>query len=138
MSYIISTQIEINASQEKIWKTLMDFENYTTWNPFIKKISGEKKVGAKLNADIGSMKFKPTVQEISINEKFSWLGSFIIPGLFDGKHEFIIQKITDNRCLFIHQETFKGILVSFMKKKLEKEIKPQFELMNEKLKLRVE
>jgi len=39
----IKTSIEISASPETIWKILTNFEDYENWNPFITKISGEKK-----------------------------------------------------------------------------------------------
>ncbi|MDR7016726.1 hypothetical protein [Acinetobacter sp. 3657] len=31
----INTEIIINGSSEEVWNTLMDFEAYPEWNPFI-------------------------------------------------------------------------------------------------------
>ncbi len=41
--------IEINASGERVRRILTDFEAYPQWNPFIKEISGELKVGGTLS-----------------------------------------------------------------------------------------
>ena len=38
MTKQIKTSIHINATKEKVWEILMDFEKYPEWNPFIKSI----------------------------------------------------------------------------------------------------
>ena len=52
MAKEIKTEILINATPEKIWSILTNFENYSNWNPFIKSIKGEVKVGNKIYARI--------------------------------------------------------------------------------------
>ncbi len=48
----IETDIIINADLNKVWLILTDFESYPHWNPFIRVISGKKKVGEKLRVFI--------------------------------------------------------------------------------------
>ena len=48
----IETEILIEASPEKIWAILTDFAKHNKWNPFIKSIRGEKKIGGKLTVSI--------------------------------------------------------------------------------------
>ena len=62
----IQTEIKIDADISKVWNVLMDFENHPKWNPFIKSISGEQKVGNKLTVsikppDANGMTFKPII-----------------------------------------------------------------------------
>jgi uncharacterized protein YndB with AHSA1/START domain len=62
----IVTEIEINAPPSRVWEILTDFEKYPTWNPFIKKISGEAVRNEKLEVHMpdprgGTMIFTPTV-----------------------------------------------------------------------------
>ena len=45
MAKEIKTEILINATPEKVWTILTNFDNYPNWNPFIKSIKGEVKVG---------------------------------------------------------------------------------------------
>jgi uncharacterized protein YndB with AHSA1/START domain len=44
----LHSQIEINASAERVWRLLTDFASYPQWNPFIRRISGELTTGERL------------------------------------------------------------------------------------------
>ena len=116
MSKSIQTQIEINASANRIWEVLTDFENYSNWNPFIQKISGTLEVGEQLHISIGKMQFDPKVLEVSSSRGFRWKGKLWFKGLFDGEHWFEIEPVDENRCVLHHGEHFSGILVPLMKK----------------------
>lgn len=138
MKYQINTSININADRSTVWKVLTDFEQYPDWNPFIKSIKGKIEVGKKFHAHIDTMKFKPTTLVYQENVEFTWLGHLLIPGIFDGKHSFILEENNDGTTTLIQKESFKGILIRFMKKRLENEFVGKFRLMNEKLKEVVE
>ena len=139
MTIEINTKIEIHASSEKVWSILTDFKNYPNWNPFIKSINGAVNVGNIITARIEppnskGMTFKPKVLTYDFNKEFSWLGHFILPGLFDGEHKF---EVIDNRngiTTFRQSEKFNGILISLFKKELNINTKKGFEEMNYKLK----
>ncbi|MCC5928891.1 MAG: SRPBCC domain-containing protein [Cyclobacteriaceae bacterium] len=139
----IKTQIQINASPEKVWGVLTDFENQGKWNPFVRSITGDVKKGNNIKVVLGPqgskpMKFKPTVLAFDKNREIRWLGHLLIPGIFDGEHVFQLLENVDGSTTFIHSEKFKGILVGLMAKKLDSEIKAGFEDMNKALKEQVE
>ena len=134
MNHQISTSVIINADSSTVWKVLTAFERYSKWNPFIKSIQGKIEVGTKFHAEIDTMKFKPTTLVYDENKEFTWLGQLIFPGIFDGKHSFILQDNKDGTTTLIQKESFKGVLVRFMKKKLDNDILNKFNQMNEKLK----
>lgn len=139
MAKEIKTEILINANPEKVWKILTDFEKYATWNPFIKSIEGNVKVGKKITARIeppetNAMTFKPTVLVFEENKKFSWLGHLFFTGLFDGEHIFELIDNENGTTTFIQRENFKGILVPLFKKQLDNNTTQGFNEMNEKLK----
>lgn len=139
MAKEISTSIHISASKEQIWSVFSNFENYPNWNPFIKALSGDMKVGSKLKAKLippgkKGMEFKPTVIECETDRVFSWQGHLIIPGLFDGLHRFEIIELPDGTCQFIQSEKFSGMLIPFFKNMLEQNTREGFEQMNAKLK----
>lgn len=138
MKHSISTQITIQASPEKVWNILMDYEEYPNWNPFVSKIEGGQKEKQRLKVQLPGMKFKPTIVKSVQNEKFEWLGHLLFKGLFDGNHCFHIEKIDNQSCKFIHQEHFSGILVKMFLKKLNGETLDGFKAMNEALKKRAE
>ncbi len=139
MAMEIKTQIVINAPAEKVWGILTNFEDYPNWNPFIKSISGEAKVGNKIKAHIvppnaSDMTFAPEVLTFEANKKFTWLGHLMFAGLFDGEHSFELIQNSDGTTTFIQSEKFKGILVPLFKKMLDTNTLEGFNLMNQKLK----
>jgi len=139
MAKEIKTEILIHATPEKVWSILTNFGNYPNWNPFIKSINGELKVGNKITARIeppeaNGMTFKPRILTFETNKELSWLGHLIIPGLFDGNHKFELIDNGNGTTTFIQSENFKGILVPLLKKQLDNNTKRGFVEMNKKLK----
>lgn len=139
----IKTEILIHSTPDKVWDVFTDFENYPNWNPFIKSVKGEVKLYNKIKvkirqSDTKEMGFKPKIKTLSVNKELSWLGHLWFPGLFDGEHKFELIDHKNGTTTFIQSETFKGLLVSLLKKQLENNTKNGFEEMNMKLKKMVE
>lgn len=134
MTKHIKTTIEIKASPEKVWSILTDYKKYPEWNPFINSIAGEVKEGMQIHVKIQNMSFKPTVLVYQQNSELKWLGHLLVKGLFDGEHRFLLTDNGNGTTTFEHSETFDGILVGAFSKKLDKETRPGFIAMNDKLK----
>ena len=138
MAKTIETSIIIEEKPEKIWSIMMDFESYPKWNPFIKSIKSDGSLtkGSKLEVVLNGVKMKPKVLK---NEKyeFTWLGSLLLPKIFDGEHIFMLEAM-DGKTKFIHKENFRGILVQPLLKMIGKKTKKGFENMNEALKILAE
>jgi hypothetical protein len=138
----LQTEIIINASAEKVWNILMDFEKFPVWNPFIVKINGQPRVGAALRVELkngnGVSVFKPKVLTAEINKTFEWLGSLPIPGIFNGQHYFKIEAISSNQIKFIHGENFSGLLAGLIMKQIGEQTLHGFIAMNKALKERAE
>ena len=136
---LISSEIRINASPQKIWAVLTDFQKYPEWNPFIKTISGEVSVGDRIKVKIeppgsSAMTFKPEILVFEPNKELRWLGNLLFPGLFDGEHKLELIDNQDGTAIFRQSETFRGILVPLFKKMLDNTTMNGFNLMNQKLK----
>lgn len=139
----IRTSIIIKATPEQVWRILMDFENYPTWNPFIKTIGGKAEKGARIVAYIEppgakGMTFKPKVLAATPNKEFRWLGHLFIPGLFDGEHIFELTDNGNGTTTLVQRERFGGILIPLFKKMLMENTPRGFEAMNEALKAKAE
>jgi hypothetical protein len=111
----IATTIDIAARASTVWRILTDFAAYPDWNPFIRRLSGELVVGARLQVTIQPpgrrpMSFRPVVQRVEPERELRWLGRVLLPGLFDGEHGFVIEQHADG-CRLHHEETFSGLLV---------------------------
>lgn len=136
MAKEINTEVIIHASPEKVWAILSNFEQYPQWNPFIKSITGEVKVGNKIKvtiqpAESKPMTFKPKVLTFEANKQLSWVGHLLFTGLFDGLHKFELFDNGDGTTTFKQSESFSGILVGLLN--LEN-TKKGFEAMNATLK----
>lgn len=134
----IKTEIRIDVPPERVWKVLLDFDNYPNWNPFIKSIQGERAIGQKLEVKIQppdgkEMIFRPEILVFEANKEFKWLGKAFVKGIFDGEHYFVLEVSKEGGTKFVHGERFNGLLVGLMGKTLDK-TKIGFELMNEALK----
>lgn len=139
---VLESQIEIDASAERVWAVLTDFPAFAEWNPFISSISGAPAPGARLAVRIrppGSraMTLKPRVTAAEPNRHFAWLGRLGLPRIFDGAHEFLIEPNERGGVSFIQRETFRGILVPFVGQVLERTHRG-FDQMNHALKERAE
>ena len=140
----LRTEIEIGASNEKVWQVLTGFSSFPEWNPFIKRVQGEAKEGEKLEVSLQppggtSMTFRSHVVTADPGKELRWLGKVGVPGIFDGEHYFIIEIASDNQVRLIHGEYFRGILVPLMALMgLFGKTKRGFEEMNQALKTRVE
>jgi hypothetical protein len=139
----IETQIDINASAERVWSVLMDFPGYARWNPFIRSIEGAPKVGESLNVHIqpqgsNGMRFHPTVLAVEAGHEFRWKGKLVIRGMFDGEHYFILEQKSGTQVVFRQGETFSGVLVPILRRSLDGATKQGFVAMNEALKREAE
>ena len=139
----VETQIDINASAERVWSILMDFHSYARWNPFIRSIEGTPKVGESLNVYIqppgsNSMRFHPTVLTVEARHEFRWKGKLVMGGIFDGEHYFILEPKSGTQLTFRQGEAFSGLLVPVFRRSLDGATKQGFTAMNEALKREAE
>ena len=138
MATEIKTSIQIKATPNQVWEVLTNFQAYPEWNPFVKSVEGTVAAGNRIKVTITDMVFKPKVLRYEPNKAFVWLGNLLVPGLFDGKHQFFLTDNGNGTTTLHHCESFKGILVPLFRKKLLPKTRAGFEAMNEKLKERVE
>ncbi len=139
----IHTEIEIHAPAGEVWRVLTDFAAYPQWNPFVRRVEDEVRVGGRLHVYIQpsggkGMSFRPTVLVADPDREFRWLGHLWVPGLFDDEHSFVIEPAGHGRVRFIQRERFGGLLVPLLSKMLDGETRSGFEEMNRALKVRAE
>ena len=142
MTSEIQHQIDIDAPPATVWAQLADTAAYGEWNPFVRRLSGEFRAGARLVVEIAppggrAMTFKPTVLTAEADRELRWLGRLGLPGIFDGEHSFRLERRPDGGTRFVQAERFHGILVRLFGATLEK-TRLGFEQMNEALKRRAE
>ena len=139
----LHSEIEIDASAELVWSILTDFGSYPQWNPFVRRISGEPKVGERLEVRLEppggrGITLRPTVLKAEPERELRWLGHLWVSGLFDGEHSLSIHRLGEDRVRFVQAETFTGVLVPLFARSLDNGTRRGFEEMNHALKERAE
>jgi hypothetical protein len=138
----LTSQVDINATAERVWKVLTDFAAYPEWNPFIRHASGELREGARLKVIIQppgrrATTFRPVVVRYDPGRELRWLGRLLFSGLFDGEHIHRLEWLGEGRTRYQQSERLSGVLVGLLKRQLD-DTQRGFEAMNEALKVRAE
>ena len=138
----LKSEILINESSERVWELITDFSRFPEWNPFMRRASGEIKVGATLTVFIQpsgtrGMTFKPKVLNVEQNHELRWLGRLYLPRMFDGEHSLVIEPAKQGWVKFVQREKFVGLLVPFAGS-IIKDTQRGFEEMNSALKQQAE
>ena len=136
----IRSDVEINAPPDKVWKAVVDFPHYNTWNTQLSFLGGEVKPGGTLHLRLAAKgadpyEFKPVVSHWVENKTFAWLAVTGMPRVFDGEHFFELEDLGNGKTRVINREEYRGVLSQLMKRLPMMEGAPQgFALMNDELK----
>lgn len=137
----LHTEIIINASAQKVWSILTDFEKFPEWNPMVVSIEGKEEVGAQLTVALkngsSTSTFQPKVVVFEKEKAFEWLGHLPL-GMFNGRHQFKVEKLSDSQVKFVHREDFSGWLSGLIMRMIGEQTRQGFIAMNEALKKRAE
>jgi hypothetical protein len=162
----ILTEIQIDAPADTVWKVLVNFPDYGSWNPVITKIDGMPYRGNKINFTIqaalagsqegsgsaaGTMPFLPQTVQIPImaceiliadsgQRELRWKGPAIpiASDILAGEHYFIVKEEGPQKSRFIHGENFTGLAAGILKPLLEQRLNDSYNEMNRALKKRCE
>ena len=138
----VSHTIEIHASPAEVWAIVSDGGSFPSWNPFIQKLEGELRAGAKLTVKVQppgrrSATFRPTVLTAEPARELRWIGRVLIPGIFDGEHSLVLEPTATGGTRFTQAERFSGVLVRLLSGDIDS-TEVGFRQMNEALKARAE
>ena len=140
----IRSEIEIAATPDRVWDVLTDFPAYASWNPFVRRISGEQTPGAQLSVTIQpdggtAMSFKPKLLVFAPRKELRWKGQLLLPGVFDGEHYFQLLETSAGRVSLAQGEIFSGLLVPLLSHgSMLAGTERGFAAMNQALRARVE
>jgi hypothetical protein len=137
----IETSIEVDAPTDEVWPVIEDFAAYAEWNPFVVGISGEQRVGARLDVQISvggkKMEFQPQIIEWLPGRSLRWFGTVFAEWLFRGEHGLAVEPLPGGRTRFVHDEVFHGIAVPLIRRML-RDTEQGFQSMDAALKRGVE
>jgi hypothetical protein len=138
----LTTTVDIAADPEAVWSVLTDFAAYPAWNPFVREISGDQTVGARLRVVLElpgrkPMTIRPRITRWEPGRVFEWLGHTGIRGVFDGRHRFTVDGLDDGT-KFEQAERFSGLLAAPLLRFIGAATRQGFEAMNLALRNRAE
>lgn len=137
----IQTEILIDSSPQQVWQILTATGEYPSWNPMISRMTGELREGNVVEFTEGtgsdSMTFHPKILRVRPAQELRWKGYVFVPGLFDGEHQFLLEKQGD-RTHLIQSEEFTGLLAGNLTQDVLRETAAQMDAMNIALKQRSE
>jgi hypothetical protein len=134
----IEASIDIDASPAAVWRVFADFASYPDWNPFVRSLEGDLRVGERLRVRLEppgqrGVTLRPIVRAYTSERELRWLGRLGLPRIFDGEHRFTLEPIDQGRgTRFTQSEEFRGVLVPFLGSLLRK-TETAFGSMNEAL-----
>lgn len=136
----IRTAVEIDAPNEAVYAVLADFEAYSEWNPYHRKIDGKFEEHADLiiqvtRPDGKEVKVPPQMMRIVENREITWGGG--IKGVFYGVHSFLLDPLPQGKTLLRQNEDFSGFAIAFSDLPADV-IAEGYQLVNRALKQRVE
>jgi len=139
----IRTEITIDAPPTDVWGVLTNFERYPEWNPSL-SVEGPLETGEQLEvtftyADRQPTTVRPTLVVVDEPTELRWRGRFLFSGLYDAEHWFLLHPLeAGERTRLVHAETFRGVLVGFVNRRIGRDVETGFTEMNACLKRRVE
>ena len=114
----VRTEIEIEATPERVWQVLTNWPEWSAWNPLLHRAEG--RLGMSETVEIAfqgpgekEVCTQCTVVELEPGHTWTWTYSVVAPLLFRGEHTFAVEPDGPGRTRFAHCETFRGLLVPF-------------------------
>lgn len=108
----ITNEVQISASPERVWRTLVDFPGYGKWNPYV-AIRGVASEGGEIEWSLGSTVLKrrvwtkALVRELREHERLAW--SFGTRGIFGGEECYSLEPVAGGTRLQ-HTLTYRGLI----------------------------
>lgn len=143
-SFEIRDDVEINASVDKVWNTVIDFDNYKKWNSQLTFLGGTVQPNGNLHLRLAAAgtdpyEFKPDISHWTERKQFAWLAQTGLPRIFDGEHFFELKDLGDGKTLLTNREEYRGVLSQIFRQLPMMKTAPEgFKKMNLELKNYVE
>lgn len=138
----VHDQIDIDAPPERVWEVFTDFVSFPSWNPFIRKLTGELVPGQKLQVTLrlgpGTMRLRPRVTVVSPAREIRWLDQQRIPHLFDVDRAFEFEPNGTSGTHFAQSEVGSGLLAPIIMTILHRWLKQGYAALNLALKAQAE
>lgn len=137
---LIRTEIDIDAPPAMVWDVLTDVAAYGEWNPHVRSVRGDLRVGESLDilvrrAGTRDRWMSVTVTSLAPAKTLEWVGRVGGPWLFEGRHTLTLEPLDGDRTHLVNSERLSGLFVPLV---VTSAPERDYEAMNRALKARVE
>lgn len=139
----IATEVALQASPDRIWKTLIDFPAYPDWNRFLRAVRGQAAPDAPLEVDL-QYYGKPVQKKAGVitgfiaPKYFSWIWNHKFGAWFlSCEHVFRIKEREDGKVLFYQEVYYTGLGLKFRRRDVEHLVRQSLDKLNDDLKQRL-
>jgi len=132
-----SADIEINASSEKVWQTLVQTADYHLWNTFTPVVDLDWKIGSPVVMKVQMNPGKKPLDQtetlceyqapVKIAWEMNWPLPLPLPILLKAKRTQEVIRIDDSRCIYKTVDTIQGLLAPIVDLLYGKHIQNGFE-----------
>ncbi len=120
----IRASADIDAPIERVHEIMMDFPRYAEWNPFVRGITGEPRVGAVLTLDVqfhgGGRNRTKEIVEVATSPgdraELTYRFGGLLPrlGLVRATRRQVLTRAGEGRTRYETEESFTGLLTAFL------------------------
>ena len=113
----LRSEVEIEASPERVYAVLTDFDRYAEWNPFLTAVRGQLQVGAVLAVELSlpegkTYELSPEVTHVTENNLIRWRSRLLLPSLLEAEQFFQLSERAGKTRVMQGQD-FSGFLLRF-------------------------
>ena len=137
-SVTITATTPVSARPERVWEVLTETEQYPSWNPFVRRLTGTLEAGERIEVDLDPTgdkvtTMRPRLVAVVPGRSFTWLGRVGVAGVLDGRHSFTVEPAADGTAVLVQHERLSGALVPLFRSLLTVQTPRAFEASNEAL-----
>lgn len=116
----VSSTVDVDRPAADVWAVLTDFDGYPSWNPQIRRATGELLPGHRvtfhMQPPIGPpVTMRPRVLVVDPGRELRLRGS--LPGIFSGEHWFTLEPTGHGHGTHLVQgETYRGLIVPLLRR----------------------
>lgn len=136
---VFEIYIDVKSPQERVWNTLVDFENYGVWNTLIPFVEGTLEKNATLFMRVKNQESATEIKVDGVDEgkRFILSRNLIHHKLVHLVHYFELTKIDEKTTRFTQRWECTGLLIPVMWKRITTKM-GAFRLFNSELKNHLE
>ena len=140
---VVAAEIEIDATAERVWSILTDFERYPDWNPFTVEVKTTLRIGDSVVMNVHLPGKRPKertewVNRVEEGRVFAWGMHALHPAVLTANRFQWIESLGAGRCRYRTEDVMSGWLAPIVVAFYGRSMRLGFESVASALKARAE